>query len=207
MTICSHAVLHWLSLILTGQEKAECQNPKPTKEQSHYPDEREGDGVEHGRQEPDGAERSDVRAGGDDQKETERDAADLEAVPQRVGDVGPPDRPRHPHDRGAPASAVRVHLVVVVTVAVAVPVVVVVVAVVVMMMAVLVVAAAMAAVRAGGEEQRATREEERLFGYLGEGFGRRGAAATAEVRERQRAREAEEMRGRPHRFLDGGGGE
>lgn len=90
-----------------------------------------------------------MRAGGGDQEEPERDAAGLEVLPQRVGDVGPPDRPRHPHDRGA--SAVHVHLVVPVAAAMAVT----------RMVLVVVVADVpdMTAVRAwcGEEERRARR--------------------------------------------------
>ena len=93
-----------------------------------------------------------MRAGGGDEEEAEGDAADLEVLPQRVGDVGPPDRPRHPHDHRAPASPVHVDPVV----AVAVVVMAVVVVVVMMMVAV---AVAVTAVRAGGEEQGRARGE------------------------------------------------
>jgi hypothetical protein len=164
----------------------------------HYPDEREGDGDERSLQAPDGVEQRDVRAGGGDEEEAEGDAAGLEVLPQRVGDVGPPNRPRHPHDRRAPASPVRVHPVVAVAV-----VVVVVMAVVVVVM--VVVTMAVAAVRAGGEEQgRAGGEEERRAAGEGEGFGR--GAAAAEVREGRGPREAEEVRGRRDRGGDRGGG-
>lgn len=93
-----------------------------------------------------------MRAGGSDKEEAEGDAAELQVLPQRVGDVGPPDRPRHPHDRRAPASPVHVHPMVGVPMPVAMVVVVVAVAVVMV-----------AAVGAGGEGQEATREEERGF--------------------------------------------
>jgi hypothetical protein len=103
-----------------------------------------------------------VRAGGGDEEEPERDAAaGMEVLPQRIGGVGPPDRPRHPHDRGA---TVHAHLVVTVAAAVAVT---------IMVVHVVVVAADvadMAAVRAGGEEQGATHEEERLPRCRGEGW-------------------------------------
>lgn len=96
-----------------------------------------------------------MRADGGHQEKAKGDAAELQMLPQRVSDVGPPDRPRHPHDRRAPASPVHFDPVVAVAVsmvavavAVAVPVPVVVVA-----------------VGAGGEEQGAARgEEERGFG-------------------------------------------
>jgi hypothetical protein len=58
---------------------------------------------------PDGAERHDVRAGGGRHEEPERDAADLDALPQCVRHAGKPDRPRRVHDRRAPACPVRVH--------------------------------------------------------------------------------------------------
>lgn len=116
------------------------------------PDKREGDGDECSLQTADGVERRDVRAGGSDKEEAEGDAAELQVLPQRVGDVGPPDRPRHPHDRRAPASPVHVHPMVGVPMPVAMVVVVVAVAVVMV-----------AAVAAGGEGQEATREEERGF--------------------------------------------
>lgn len=88
-----------------------------------------------------------MRARGGDQEEADGDAADLQVLAQRVRDVGPPDRPRHAHDRRAPAScsvAVHAHLVAIVVEVVAVAVAVVVIA-----------------VGAGREGQRATRAEER----------------------------------------------
>lgn len=122
-----------------------------------------------------------MRADGGDEEEAEGDAADLEVLPQRVGDVGPPDRPRQPHDRRAPASPVQVNLVVPVAVAV------------VVVMAVVMVAVAVPAVCAGGEEQgRARGEEEMRAACQDEGFGR--GAAAAEVREGRWPREAEEVR-------------
>jgi hypothetical protein len=76
-------------------------------------------------------------------------------LPQRVGDVGPPDRPRHPHDRRAAASPAHLRP------AVAVPVPVVPVS----MMRVPVVMVVVVAVGAGGEEKGAARgEEERGVG-------------------------------------------
>lgn len=98
-----------------------------------------------------------MRAGGSDKEEAEGDAAELQVLPQRIGDVGPPDRPRHPHDRRAPASPVHVHPMV--GVPMPMPVAMVVVVVVVAVAVVVVVAA----VGAGGEGQGATREEERGF--------------------------------------------
>jgi hypothetical protein len=162
-----------------------------------HPDEREGYGDERGRQAPDGVEQRDVRAGGGDEEEAEGDAADLKVLPQRVGDVGPPDRPRHPHDRRAPASPVHVDPVV----AVAVVVVVMAVVVVMMVMVVMAVAVAVTAVRAGGKEQgRARGEGERRPAGEAEGFGR--GAAPAEVREGRWPREAEQVRGRLDRRGD-----
>lgn len=122
------------------------------------PDKRKRDGDESGRQTPDRVEQRDVRAEGGHEEEAEGDAADLQVLPQRVGDVGPPDRPREPHDRRAPASAVRFRP------AVPVPVPVVRVAVVMVMVVVVVVVA----VGAGGEGEGAARgEEERGFGGQG----------------------------------------
>jgi hypothetical protein len=128
-----------------------------------------------------------VRANGGDQEEAEGDAADLQVLSQRVGDVGPTNRLRHPHDRGAPTSTLHVHPVVVV-----------------MVMVVVVMAVAVAAVSAGREEQGAPRDEERRSGGQSEGFGR--GAAAAEVGEGRGPREAEEVRGRRHRRGDRGGG-
>jgi hypothetical protein len=121
-----------------------------------------------------------VRASSGDEEEAEGDAAEVEVLPQRVGDVGPADRPRHPHDRRAPASPVHVHLVVTVTVAVAV-----------------VVPVTVAAVRAWGGEKGGSRDEgERQSGREREGSGR--GAAAEELREGLGPREAEEVRGRRH---------
>jgi hypothetical protein len=87
-----------------------------------------------------------VRAGGGNQEEAEGDAAELQVLPQRVGDVRPTDRLRHPHDRRAPATPVHLRPMMR-TVPVA--------------MVVVVVAVVVIAVGAGGEGQGATREEER----------------------------------------------
>jgi hypothetical protein len=87
-----------------------------------------------------------VRAGGGNQEEAEGDAAELQVLPQRVGDVRPTDRLRHPHDRRAPATPVHLRPMMM-TVPVA--------------MVVVVVAVVVIAVGAGGEGQGATREEER----------------------------------------------
>lgn len=89
-----------------------------------------------------------MRAGRGGEEEAEGDAAELEVLPQRVGKVGPADRPRQPHDGRTPACPVHVHLVV----TVAVPVVVMVVMAVPVVVMVVVVAVAVAAVRAWGEE-------------------------------------------------------
>lgn len=118
------------------------------------PDKREGDGDERGRQAPDRVEQRDVRADGGHQEKAEGDAAELQVLPQRVGDVGPPDRPRHPHDRRAPASPLHVHPAVAVAVSM-VPV-----AMAVPMPVVIVVVMVVVAVGAGGEEQGAARGEE-----------------------------------------------
>ncbi|KAG8074824.1 hypothetical protein GUJ93_ZPchr0006g42863 [Zizania palustris] len=92
-----------------------------------------------------------MRASGGEHEEADGDAADLQVLPQCVRDVGPPDRPRHLHDRRAPASSV---LLVVVPVAMMM--------VVVVAMAVAVVVVVMIAVGSGREGQRAMmREEER----------------------------------------------
>ena len=98
-----------------------------------------------------------MQAGGGRQEEPERDAADLDALPQRVGHAGQPDRPRRPHDRRAPACPVHVHPAPV-TVA-AVP------------MLLLVVVVAAAAVRARGEEQGCACEVERRSWGKGEELG------------------------------------
>lgn len=87
-----------------------------------------------------------MRAGGGNQEEAEGDAAELQVLPQRVGDVRPTDRLRHPHDRRAPATPVHLRPMMM-TVPVA--------------MVVVVVAVVVIAVGAGGEGQGATREEER----------------------------------------------
>ena len=97
-----------------------------------------------------------MQAGGGRQEEPERDAADLDALPQRVGHAGQPDRPRHPHDRRAPACPV--HVQPAVTVA-AVP------------MLLLLVVVAAAAVRARGEEQGCACEVERRSWGKGEELG------------------------------------
>lgn len=129
-----------------------------------------------------------MRASSGDEEEAEGDAAEVEVLPQRVGDVGPADRPRHPHDRRAPASPVHVHLVVTVTVAVAV---------VVMVVMAVVVPVTVAAVRAWGGEKGGSRDEgERQSGREREGSGR--GAAAEELREGLGPREAEEVRGRRH---------
>lgn len=136
----------------------------------HYPDERVGDGNERGLQAPDGVERRDVRAGGGHQEDPERGAADLDAIPQRVGHAGQPDRPRRPHHHRAAARPGPM-----VTVAVAV---------------VMVRVVAVAAVRAGDEEHGPARGvERRSSGGQGEEPGR-GTAAVVEVREGWEAEEA-----------------
>ncbi|RCV22858.1 hypothetical protein SETIT_4G252900v2 [Setaria italica] len=140
-----------------------------------------GDGDERGLQAPDGVEHCDVRAGGGHQEEPERGAADLDALPQRFGHAGQPDRPCRPHHRRAPARPVHVRSVVTMAVAV-------------VTMAVVVAAAP---VRAGGEEHGSARVEEQRSRGQGEEIGR-GAAAVAEVREGWEW-EAEEARGRRHR--------
>lgn len=92
-----------------------------------------------------------MRAGGGNQEEAEGDAAELQVLPQRVGDVRPTDRLRHPHDRRAPATPVHLRPMMMI-----VPVSMVAVAMVVVVVAVVVIA-----VGAGREGQRATRAEER----------------------------------------------
>ena len=93
-----------------------------------------------------------MRADSGHQEEAKGDAADLQVLPQRVGDVGPPDRPRQPHDRRAPARSVHFHPVVAVPVPVS-------------MVPVAVVVVVVMAVGAGREWKGARRgEEERGFG-------------------------------------------
>lgn len=91
-----------------------------------------------------------MRADGGHEEKAEGDAADLQVLPQRVGDGSPPDRPREPHDRRTPAPLAHAHPVVAVAVSM-VPV-----AVVVMVVVV--------AVGAWGEEQGAARKDERGSG-------------------------------------------